>query len=262
LPAAKQVSANKDGSDALGPTWLRGEYRSHMFHPTNLVQSISMQAEMTRRSDLMIQVMMNLTSQTVNMNKIIRYSSAYDPRSGKGMEPGTYLVSVIDPTKFGMGFAQPLSNLPKVVNPNTRQSEQKAQQSRAYSGVIPPVKPVKATPASEAKQHVVTQVAKGIEKKQKEILDKKQKVNDKKDKKVGIVVPAGAPAKLASHELHSDTYISQSRHEQFGHREIASGNGQFVLPSYKTFDPNDVALMAQADTFDVGTDIMHHDTIC
>jgi hypothetical protein len=298
LPSAKQVTSNKDGSDALGPTWMRGDYRSHMFRPPNLVQNAGVQAEMLRRADLMTQVVMNLTDQGLYINKIFSYSSAYDPRSGVGMPPRSFLVSVIDPSRFGRAFTQTKASI-VTSDPTRSEREQVIQQARPNSGYIRPRSnresindappnpinmeglgvnpnqpmgqatdtvsanpaPTVRTAAREVKGTLASKVQHAVKLAAVEKAARESaKSETKKTKGYVMQVAASTPEKIDPHELHAEPHMKQSKHNQFGERLFARTPNGVFLSSTHGFEKMDKALMNHADTYQVGSDRDFNDT--
>ena len=114
--------------------------------------------------------------------------------------------------------------------------------------------------SQDIKDHIFNQVAKAVSRKQRDAEEKLAKLKNK-DKKFIAVLPSADPARIPDHEVYSDTTRKQSRHNQFGTRQIAYNNGVHTVSSVNKFDPLDVALASQSDTFDVGTDCLFNDTV-
>jgi hypothetical protein len=259
IPSAKQVSSNKDGSDALGPTWMRDEYRSHMFRPPNLVQNEGLSAELNRRSDLMIQVIMNLNDQSKVMNRIFVYNSVYDPRSGGNMSPSRYLVTGVDPRNFGTGFID-------LVRSADERSKDVSDNKQLNPPVGRPENPQRnirdkqvSVPASKRKENLLNQIAKHIEKKSQE---KIAKANSNYTNKGKVVTVASArKGVIEAHEAMAESSSIPRSFSQKGKREISGKSGNYVLPSAEKYERSDVEIMACADSFNAGADFIFNDTI-
>lgn len=262
LPGSKQVAANKDGSDSLGPTWMRNEYRSHLFHPLNLIQSSSVQIELQRKSELAVQIIMNLNSQDVESNKVFLYKSSYDVRSGVGMgDRRSFIMSTIDPTRYDVALMGSKKATKQTANGQSKHDSTVKVNGNVKKEYVKPkeniTKTVKATPAKDIKQHAIIKIAKAQAKKIKSIEDKMANEN----KKVAMLVAQAPFDRLPQEDIQADTYVTQSKQTQGSYRDINKSGTGFYISSVNKFNPEDIVSSHYADTFNTGSDILFNDTV-
>lgn len=135
-----QTGQNKDGTDPLGPGWIRGDFRSQMFHAPTLVTTTGVEAEMRRRGELSTMLLTNVADERVQMGRVVATYPEYDPRSGAGMAADAFLVSVIDPSKFHSIFVQSTYHHPGLAKLDPYPEPTSSGRSRYRGFIVPPVK--------------------------------------------------------------------------------------------------------------------------
>lgn len=112
VPGVKQVGPNSPYGEPLTPPWLRGDtVRASVFRPPMMITE-GIRHELTRRSDLAQLMMSNLIDARARQAAFVavnddKNDNLFDPRSGAGMPPDAFMVSVVDPSAWSVGFVQP-----------------------------------------------------------------------------------------------------------------------------------------------------------
>lgn len=290
LSPSKVTNPNKDGSDPLGPAWMRDDYRSQLFRPVSGVNTPGLEATLKMRGDFHIQVLSNLVDQRIFMANYMTKSPEYDPRSGAGLPPDAFLLSVIDPTRAPLVIAQPRYShpalndknynenigtskfrdkiynpvsvgrpkAPKVENNNSTGAPKKSSTSvKTSSQPIMSALEIKVDPLVRALRIAATK----LEKKRIEA-ENLVATNNENSGPTTYMVPATSVKSTDPHIIASDTStVQQRRGNLFATRPAQIINSGVMLNGYLIHDNLDIEMFAHSDTACTGTNHLWQDTI-
>jgi len=288
MARSKIIGPNKDGSDPLGPAWIRDEFRSQMFKPLYMVDT-SINAELARRGDLNSQVLSNIVNQRSLMGRVASNIPEYDPRSGGNLNPGAYLISVVDPTKFAMIFAEPKYSLESVTI-HKKDEYAVTYNKHTHTGVYrgrfyPPISakatkttktppgkpkaraPVKASsvPIMSAMEIKMDPLLRALRNAALKVAVKAKKLEEKLSNKAQVAnvyfVPKVDVKKDDAHHIATDTANKQhNRGNAFAERLADVSHTGLILGGHLTHDNHDIATSRSVDTSDTGVANYRTDT--
>lgn len=285
MARSKIIGPNKDGSDPLGPAWIRDEFRSQMFKPLYMVDT-SINAELARRGDLNSQVLANIVNQRSLMGRVASNIPEYDPRSGGNLNPGAYLISVVDPTRFGMIFAEPKYSLKSVTN-TSGEDYATSYNPHTHTGVYrgrfyppisakakktPPGKPkarapvkTSSVPIMSAMEIKMDPLLRALRNAALKVAVKAKKLEEKLSNKAQVAnvyfVPKVDVKKDDAHHIATDTANKQhNRGNAFAERLADVSHTGLILGGHLTHDNHDIATSRSVDTSDTGVANYRTDT--